>query len=126
MEIPRSCVKCQVHTKYVLEQSEPDNKRYVFAYIITIKNLSNQQVQLISRHWLITDGNGKQLSIEGKGVVGVQPVIEAGEEYTYTSATAIETPIGVMQGHYQMLDSAQQTFKAEVEPFRLAIPNIIN
>jgi len=98
----------------------------VFAYIITIKNLSSQHVQLMSRHWLITDGNGKQLVIEGDGVVGVQPIIAAGDEYTYTSATAIETPMGVMQGHYIMHDADERPFKAEVDPFRFAIPNIIN
>ncbi|MGR5093345.1 Co2+/Mg2+ efflux protein ApaG [Vibrio maritimus] len=126
MESTTPCVKCQVHTKYVEEQSDPDNNRYVFAYIITIKNLSQETVQLISRRWLITDANGKQLSVEGEGVVGQQPVIEKNDEYTYTSGTAIETPLGVMQGHYIMLDKAGKEFIAEIEPFRLAIPNILN
>ncbi|GMQ47598.1 Co2+/Mg2+ efflux protein ApaG [Vibrio sp. 10N] len=126
MESTTPCVKCQVHTKYVEEQSDPDNSRYVFAYIITIKNLSQETVQLISRRWLITDANGKQLTVEGDGVVGQQPVIEKNDEYTYTSGTAIETPLGVMQGHYVMLDGSGKQFTAEIEPFRLAIPNILN
>jgi len=126
MESTTPCVKCQVHTKYVEEQSDPDNNRYVFAYIITIKNLSQETVQLLSRRWLITDSNGKQLSIEGDGVVGQQPVIESSDEYTYTSGTVIETPVGVMQGHYVMTDSKGAEFIAEIEPFRLAIPNILN
>ncbi len=120
------CVKCQVQTRYIAEQSQPEKQRYVFAYTITIRNLCQQSIQLISRRWLITDANGKQLSIEGDGVVGEQPLIDAMQEYTYTSGTAIETPVGVMQGHYIMLDDKQQEFICDIAPFRLAIPNILN
>ncbi|NOI82907.1 Co2+/Mg2+ efflux protein ApaG [Vibrio tubiashii] len=120
------CIKVQVHTKYIPDQSQPDVKRYVFAYIITIKNLSQQAVQLISRRWLITDANGKQMTVEGEGVVGQQPVISASDEYTYNSGTVIETPVGVMQGQYIMHDQDGNEFIAEIEPFRLAIPNILN
>ena len=74
------CIKVQVHTKYIPDQSHPDAKRYVFAYIITIKNLSQQEVQLMSRRWLITDSNGKQMTVEGEGVVGQQPVIAANDD----------------------------------------------
>ncbi|MGO2497516.1 MAG: Co2+/Mg2+ efflux protein ApaG [Vibrio litoralis] len=119
-------ITCQVHTRYVEEQSQPEKSRYIFAYTITIRNLSQQPVQLISRRWLITDANGKQLTIEGDGVVGEQPVIEPMQEYTYTSGTALETPLGVMQGHYVMLDEQSEQFLAEVAPFRMAIPNILN
>jgi len=126
MDVIQPCIKCQVQAKYVEEQSQPENKRYVFAYIITIKNLSNQTVQLISRRWLITDSDGKQLTVEGDGVVGKQPFIERNDDYTYTSATAIETPVGVMQGQYKMLDSNGSEFIVDVEPFSLAIPNILN
>lgn len=120
------CIKVQVHTKYIPEQSQPDAKRYVFAYIITIKNLSSQTVQLIGRRWLITDANGKQMTVEGEGVVGQQPFISANDEYTYNSGTALETPVGVMQGQYIMLDENGQEFMAEIDPFRLALPNILN
>ncbi|MEF1289025.1 Co2+/Mg2+ efflux protein ApaG [Vibrio sp. M260118] len=120
------CIKVQVHTKYIPEQSQPDAKRYVFAYIITIKNLSQQTVQLISRRWLITDANGKQMTVEGEGVVGQQPFIAASDEYTYNSGTVIETPVGVMQGQYIMHDDNGDEFSVEIEPFRLAIPNILN
>lgn len=126
MDVTQPCIKCQVHAKYVEEQSQPDKKRYVFAYIITIKNLSSQTVQLIGRRWLITDSDGKQLSVEGDGVVGKQPYIAGNDEYTYTSATAIETPVGVMQGQYIMQDENGREFIAEIEPFSLAIPNILN
>ncbi|AIU65980.1 magnesium transporter ApaG [Vibrio coralliilyticus] len=120
------CIKVQVHTKYISEQSQPDSKRYVFAYVITIKNLSNQTVQLISRRWLITDANGKQMTVEGDGVVGQQPFIPGSDEYTYSSGTALETPVGVMQGQYILLDEKGREFSTEIEPFRLALPNILN
>lgn len=126
MEETHPCIKIQVQTKYVPEQSQPEQQRYIFAYLITIKNLSQQQVQLISRSWLVTDANGKQLTIEGEGVVGEQPIIASYDEYTYTSGTAIETPVGVMQGHYVMLDQQGNEFKALIEPFSLALPNILN
>lgn len=126
MEVSQPCIKIQVHTKYVKDQSDPDNQRYIFAYIITIKNLSSQTVQLISRRWLITDANGKQMSVEGDGVVGQQPFIPSKDEYTYSSGTAIETPVGVMQGQYIMLDEKGSEFITEIEPFRLAVPNVLN
>ncbi|KLV02440.1 magnesium transporter ApaG [Photobacterium aquae] len=119
-------IKCRVITHYLDDQSEPDQQRYVFSYTITIANLGNGSAQLISRRWLITDANGKKLVIEGEGVVGEQPVIAAHDEYTYTSGTVIETPLGVMQGHYVMTNEQGDEFIAEVSPFRLSIPNILH
>lgn len=126
MPVSIPCIKIQVYTKYIEEQSQPEHQRYVFAYIITIKNLSQETVQLLSRRWLITDANGKQISVEGEGVVGEQPTIQANDEYSYTSGTAIETPVGVMQGHYTMVDQAGDEFTVPIEPFRLSVPNILN
>lgn len=126
MDISEPCIKIQVHTQYLPEQSNPDLRRYIFAYVITIRNLSNQQVQLMSRRWLITDANGKQMLVEGDGVVGEQPIILPNDEYRYNSGTALETPVGVMQGHYIMLDEMGAEFTVEIEPFRLAIPNVLN
>jgi ApaG protein len=126
MDVSQPCVKCQIHTKYVAEQSQPENNRYIFAYVITIKNLSTQTVQLMGRRWLITDSNGKQMSVEGDGVVGKQPIINSNDEYTYTSGTALETPVGVMQGQYIMQDEKGNEFITEIEPFRLAVPNVLN
>ncbi|MGF1686379.1 Co2+/Mg2+ efflux protein ApaG [Photobacterium japonica] len=119
-------IKCRVVTHYVEDQSEPDQQRYVFSYTITIANLGQGAATLLSRRWLITDANGKKLVIEGEGVVGEQPTIAAHDEYTYTSGTIIETPLGVMQGHYVMTNEAGTEFHAEVEPFRLAVPNILH
>jgi ApaG protein len=126
MDVSEPCIKCQVQTRYIADQSEPEKRRYIFAYIITIKNLSQQPVQLISRRWLITDANGKQITVEGDGVVGEQPIIAPNDDYTYTSGTAIETPVGSMQGHYVMNDEHQNSFIVEIEPFSLSIPNILN
>jgi ApaG protein len=126
MDISKPCVKIQVHTKYISEQSLPEQNRYIFAYIITIRNLSQENIQLMGRRWLITDANGKQISVEGDGVVGEQPVIDANDEYTYTSGTALETPVGVMQGQYIMQNSSGEEFTTEIEPFRLSVPNILN
>jgi ApaG protein len=126
MDISKPCIKVQVHTKYIPDQSLPEQDRYIFAYVITVKNLSQETVQLIGRRWLITDANGKQMSVEGDGVVGEQPFIAANDEYTYTSGTALETPIGVMQGQYIMHDSEGEEFTAEIEPFRLYVPHILH
>lgn len=116
----------RVLTHYVEDQSEPDNNRYVFSYTVTIENLGKHPAQLLRRKWLITDANGKKLVIEGEGVVGEQPHIDGGNEYTYTSGTIIETPVGVMQGFYTMQDSEEQHFEVEIQPFRLALPNILH
>lgn len=126
MPISTPCIKIQVQTKYIDEQSQPEHNRYVFAYAITIKNLSQEQVQLLGRRWIITDSNGKQISVEGEGVVGEKPVIIANDEYSYTSGTAIETPVGVMQGQYLMIDAQGEEFTVTIEPFRLSLPNILN
>ncbi|MGF1714843.1 Co2+/Mg2+ efflux protein ApaG [Photobacterium chitinilyticum] len=119
-------IKCRVVTHYIEDQSEPENQRYVFSYTITIRNLGSGEAQLLNRHWLITDANGKKLVIDGEGVVGEQPKIAANDEYTYTSGTIIETPLGVMQGHYVMINEQGDEFEAEVSPFRLSIPNILH
>ncbi len=117
----------RVLTHYVEEQSEPDNKRYVFSYTVTIENNGDRDSQLLRRKWLVTDANEKKLVIEGEGVVGEQPVIKAGDQYTYTSGTVIETPVGVMQGHYAMqYDDDETPFTIDIAPFRLALPNILH
>ncbi|OZS45407.1 Co2+/Mg2+ efflux protein ApaG [Photobacterium sanguinicancri] len=119
-------IKCHVATHYLADRSEPENQRFVFSYTVTIANLGRGNAKLLTRYWLITDANGKQLVIEGDGVVGEQPHIIAHEEYTYTSGTIIETPVAVMQGRYSMQTDDGETFDAEVPPFRLAIPNILH
>ncbi|SJL84926.1 Co2+/Mg2+ efflux protein ApaG [Vibrio palustris] len=119
-------IQIHVQTKYISEQSTPEKNHYIFAYLITVKNLTQHSVQLMSRRWLITDANGKQITVEGDGVVGEQPVIDSQQEYTYTSGTSIETPVGVMQGHYVMNDHEGNEFMADIAPFRLAMPNVLH
>ncbi|GAA3549646.1 Co2+/Mg2+ efflux protein ApaG [Zobellella aerophila] len=111
---------------YLAERSAPDEQHYVFAYTITIKNTGPQGVQLMGRRWVITDGNGKIMEVEGSGVVGEQPLIPPGAQYTYTSGVSLETPFGVMEGSYTMTLDDGQEFQAPIDPFRLALPNIIN
>ncbi|WP_119468184.1 Co2+/Mg2+ efflux protein ApaG [Vibrio cholerae] len=126
MDVSLPCIKIQVQTRYIEEQSNPEYQRFVFAYLITIKNLSSQTVQLMSRRWLITDADGKQTVVEGDGVVGEQPRIKANDEYTYSSGPALDTPVGVMQGQYLMIDEQGESFTVEIEPFRLAVPHVLN
>ncbi|ENM5736752.1 Co2+/Mg2+ efflux protein ApaG [Vibrio mimicus] len=126
MDVSLPCIKIQVQTRYIEEQSDPEYHRFVFAYLITIKNLSTQTVQLLGRRWLITDADGKQTVVEGDGVVGEQPHIQANDEYTYSSGTALDTPVGVMQGQYLMVDEQGKSFSVEIEPFRLAVPHVLN
>ncbi|WEF27437.1 Co2+/Mg2+ efflux protein ApaG [Klebsiella aerogenes] len=121
---PRVCV--QVQSVYIESQSSPEEERYVFAYTVTIRNLGRSQVQLLGRYWLITNGHGRETEVQGEGVVGEQPHIPAGEEYQYTSGAVIETPLGTMQGHYEMIDINGVPFHIEIPVFRLAVPTLIH
>lgn len=119
-------VPVEVETFYIAEQSDPTADRYVFAYTITIRNHSGEALQLLRRHWLITDANGKQTEVDGDGVVGEQPHLAVGSAYRYTSGAVLETPVGTMQGHYDLITSQQQPVSATIPLFRLAMPNILN
>ncbi|MTD41058.1 Co2+/Mg2+ efflux protein ApaG [Erwinia sp. CPCC 100877] len=121
---PRVCV--QVQSVYIESQSTPDKERFVFAYTVTIRNLGRESVQLLSRYWLITNGNGRETEVQGEGVVGQQPHIAPGEEFQYTSGAVIETPFGTMQGHYEMIDAAGSAFRIAIPVFRLAVPSFIH
>ncbi|WP_375055819.1 Co2+/Mg2+ efflux protein ApaG [Zobellella sp. DQSA1] len=112
--------------QYLADRSAPDEQHYVFAYTITIKNTGSERVRLMSRRWLITDANGKIIEVEGSGVVGEQPRIAPGEQYTYTSGVSLETPVGVMEGSYTMALDDGSEFQAPIDAFRLALPNLIN
>lgn len=121
---PRVCV--QVQSFYVESQSQPDEERFVFAYTITVRNLGRHEVKLCGRYWLITNANGRQTEVQGEGVVGEQPVIKPGGEFQYTSGAILETPLGTMEGHYQMLDHQGDSFQVSIPVFRLAIPSLIH
>ena len=119
-------IKIKVTTSYLKGQSAPDENRYVFSYTINIKNLGNNSAKLISRQWIITDSNGNIQEVNGDGVVGQQPNINPGEEFTYTSGTIIKTPVGTMEGRYFMEDINNRRFEAPIDPFTLAVPGLIN
>lgn len=119
-------ISIDVLTNYVDDQSDPDDDRYVFAYTITIANRGAVAAQLLSRHWVITDGNGKVQEVSGDGVVGEQPHINPGEEYRYSSGAVLETPVGSMQGKYRMVADTGLGFDAPIPAFTLAVPGLIN
>lgn len=116
----------KVDTEYLSQESEPDNSRFVFAYQITIQNRGNESTQLISRHWVVTDGNEGKKIYRGMGVVGEQPLITAGQSYKYSSGIVLDTPVGTMQGHYTMRDPQGRSYDVPIEPFLLSTPNTVN
>ncbi len=126
MQENRHDIRVQVSTQYVDEQSKPDSDRYVFAYTITITNNGDVGAQLISRHWVITDANGKIQEVNGDGVVGEQPHLNPGEQFRYSSGTVLETPVGAMQGLYRMEAEGGLYFDAPIAPFTLAVPGLLH
>ena len=118
-------IRVDVETSYLDEQSEPGESRYVFSYTVTIHNEGLVAARLLARHWLITDANGKVEEVRGDGVVGEQPYLKPGQGFRYSSGAVIETPVGSMQGSYQMLADDGAQFDAPIEPFRLAMPGIL-
>ncbi len=119
-------IRVQVATSYVDEQSRPESGRYVFAYTITIANNGDVPVRLISRHWVITDANGKVQEVSGDGVVGEQPHLNPGEKFRYSSGAVLETPVGAMQGLYRMEADNGVKFDAPIAPFTLAVPGVLH
>jgi len=119
-------IDVEVATSYVDDQSEPDAGRYVFAYTITISNTGDVPATLISRHWIITDANGKVQEVNGDGVVGEQPHLNPGERFRYSSGAVLETPVGAMQGLYRMETDTGFSFDAPIEPFTLAVPGLLH
>jgi ApaG protein len=111
---------------FIAAQSAPDQGRYVFAYTITITNAGAVPARLLSRHWLITDANGKIQEVRGDGVIGEQPYIKPGESFRYTSGAMIETPVGTMQGEYSMRSDEGEDFNAVIPRFTLSIPRTLH
>jgi ApaG protein len=114
-------------TPYFIEaQSFPKEKRYVFAYTITITNAGEVAAKLLTRHWLITDSNGKIQEVVGDGVIGEQPHLQPGESFRYTSGAMIETPVGTMQGSYTLVTDEGDSFTAAIPRFTLSIPRTLH
>ena len=119
-------IDVEVLTNYIPEQSSPAEDRFVFAYTITIRNSGSLAAKLLTRHWIISDANGKVQEVHGEGVVGEQPYLKPGESFEYTSGTMIETPVGSMQGTYQMVTDQGDMFNAIIPVFTLSQPNALH
>lgn len=122
----KHCIQIDAVSRYLESQSAPEAGRYVFSYTITIVNNGSVPAKLLSRHWVITDSDGKVQEVRGDGVVGEQPHLVPGQSFRYTSAAMIETPLGTMRGEYQMVSDDGHHFDAEVAPFVLAIPRVLH
>ncbi|AWL10942.1 Protein ApaG [Saliniradius amylolyticus] len=124
--MPPESIHITAEVQYLPKSSDPEQDQFAFAYHIRITNEGEQTVQLINRYWLITDGNGTHKEVAGSGVVGQQPQIAPGESYEYTSGAMLETPVGTMQGHYDMQTASGETFQAHIPVFTLADPKQVN
>ncbi|WP_240036474.1 Co2+/Mg2+ efflux protein ApaG [Halomonas urmiana] len=120
-------IRVDVAPDFRLDESDPDEQRFVFSYTVTVHNASDHSVQLLARYWKITQGSGKVQEVRGKGVVGQQPLIGPGQSFRYTSRAILDGPVGVMEGAYTCVDAAsQRPFEVAVSPFRLAGPNQVH
>lgn len=119
-------IRVTVNAVYVPEQSAPRMHRYVFAYTVKIANEGDEPAQLRSRHWIITDGDGRVEEVRGPGVVGQQPTLKPGDQFEYTSGCVLPTPRGEMRGTYQMFRPDGRAFDATIAPFSLALPYSLN
>ena len=126
MSDPRYQVDVSVTTRFLAEQSQPEHDRFAFAYSITVRNNGSLPARLLSRHWVITDGDGHVEEVRGEGVVDQQPLIDAGKSHSYSSGTVMTTKVGTMQGTYQMLAEDGTRFDAVIKPFRLAVPGALH
>ena len=116
----------EIATRFLDDQSVPEEGRYVFAYTVHIRNDGKVPAQLLGRRWLITDGNGKVQEVVGEGVVGEQPWLRPGEGFEYTSGAVLETDIGTMRGSYDVLADDGTRFAAPIPPFTLSIPRTLH
>lgn len=119
-------INVEVKSRYIDEHSVPTEGRFVFSYTICIQNHSDVAAKLMTRHWIITDADGNEQEIFGEGVVGEQPFLRPGEKFEYTSGAVLDTPVGCMRGHYQMVSENGTPFKALITPFTLSQPNQLN
>jgi ApaG protein len=122
----RHHIDIEVETAYLAEQSEPSAHRFVFAYTVTLRNSGQVPAKLLTRHWVITDANGRVQEVRGEGVVGEQPHLQPGQGFRYSSGAVLETPVGSMHGSYQMLADDGEQFDAPIAAFRLAKPGLLH
>jgi len=125
-EISTRGIRVKVRSRYVPERSSPEQDAWFFAYTVLVTNEGDASVQLMSRHWIITNANGQTEEVRGPGVIGAQPVLEPGESFEYTSACPLPTAFGTMHGTYQMVTKEGERFDAEIAPFSLSMPYAMN
>lgn len=118
-------IQVDVVSEYIAERSNPDRGVYFYAYHVTLTNRSDKTVQLISRHWIITNGNGRREEVKGPGVVGEQPILNPGESFEYSSFCPLDTAMGMMHGTYQMVTREGDEFDVEIAPFTLSPEEIV-
>ena len=126
MSDPRYQIDVSVTTHYLAAQSQPEQNRYAFSYTVTIVNNGQLPAKLLSRHWIITDANGRVEEVRGDGVVGEQPRLEPGEDFTYTSGAVLATAVGTMEGSYDMIGDDGAHFDAPIPPFTLSVPRTLH
>lgn len=119
-------IRIVAQPRFLEAESKPEANRYVFAYDITITNVGTTGAKLHSRHWIITNANGDAENVRGPGVVGEQPHLAPGESFEYTSFCPLDTPVGTMEGSFQMVDDNGEHFDADIAPFRLSLPGAVN
>ena len=119
-------IEVLVETDYIQEQSLPEKNRYVFAYTVTITNIGSMSAKLLRRHWIITDANNKTQEVHGDGVIGEQPHLRPGQSFQYTSGAMLETPVGCMQGTYDMIADDELEFDAAIPVFSLSTPHTLH
>jgi len=119
-------IRIQVKSTYLSDQSSSRDNHYLFAYHVRISNVGSETAQLISREWIITSAEGEVERVKGPGVVGEQPVLSPGSSFEYTSYCPLKTPVGSMQGSYQMVTAAGEKFDAAIAPFTLAAPHALH
>ncbi|MBL4569535.1 MAG: Co2+/Mg2+ efflux protein ApaG [Alcanivorax sp.] len=123
---PRHNIQVSVETEFLADQSDPESQRWVFAYHITIRNEGTVSARLLTRHWIITDGEDRVQEVHGEGVIGEQPHIAPGQAFSYTSGAILETEVGSMRGSYQMIGEDGAHFDAQVPMFTLAVPHALH
>ena len=126
MSKPAQQIDVSVISRYLPEQSQPEHNRFAFAYTVTLHNSGEQAAKLLSRHWVITDGDGRVQEVRGPGVVGQQPRLEPAAEYSYSSGTLMATAVGSMQGSFTMRTEDGEEFEAPIAPFSLAVPGVLH
>jgi ApaG protein len=119
-------VSVSTETRYIAEQSDEAKEHFVFSYTVNIHNKGTVPAQLISRHWVITDARNQVQEVRGLGVVGAQPLLKPGENFEYTSGTALATPVGTMRGSYQMVAEDGTQFDAAIPEFTLSVPRVLH